>query len=253
MNYNAILNIPERALINKRLTKTFFLRNFELSATEKKFLNNDIIGMTWLASIKPSNSNIPEFKDDKYQFEELQIIIVTLNERLNELHKRAIELLQKYIPYQLFVIVEDTEDFVINVCDKRINLNDKSKRTIQAYYTTSLIAKLYKNEITSNFYESLSFSHLNKTNLKTAYTSWTQAIIQYKAACLTGHFHNRGQHRTEEDMNLLLKIERVEQEIISLTSQIKKETQLNAKVDLNIKIQQRRKEIEAIKNTLSQA
>jgi|SRR5690554_2902278 len=253
MNYNTILNIPERALINKRLTKTFFLRNFELSTAEKKFLNNDVLGMSWLASIKTSNSNIPEFKDDKYQFEELQVMIVTLNNKLNELHKRAFELLQKYIPYQLFIIVEDTEEFIINVCDKRINLNDKSKRTIEAYYTTSIISKLYKNEITSKFYESLSFTHLNKTNLKTAYTSWTQAIIQYKAACLTGQFQNKSQYRTEEDMNLLLKIERIEQEIISLTSQIKKESQLNAKVDLNIKIQQSRKEIEAIKNTLSQA
>ena len=41
-NYNQILNIPERCLLNKRLTKAFFLKNFDLSGTEKKLLNSII-------------------------------------------------------------------------------------------------------------------------------------------------------------------------------------------------------------------
>src|SRR5690554_316545 len=251
MNYNSILHIPERALLNKRLTKAFFLKNFQLSPVEKKLLNNDISGMQWLASVKPSNTNISESIDKSYHFEELQVIVVTLNRNLPELHKRVTELLQKHIPYQLLVIVENTEEFIINACDKRVNLNDSYKRTIETYYTTKAIPKLYKNEITSQFFKNLSFEELNKTNLRTTYESWIQAIIQYKSANLTGQFKKRTQKRTEEDMNLLLKIEAIDQEIIRLTNQIKKETQLNNRVNLNVAIQLKRKEIENIKNTLS--
>ena len=33
-SFNNILNIPERSILDKRLTKAFFLKNFDLSVTE---------------------------------------------------------------------------------------------------------------------------------------------------------------------------------------------------------------------------
>ena len=60
INYNKIFQIPEAALLNKKLTKAFFLKHFKLSATEKKFLNQEIDEMLWLASLRPANINIPK-------------------------------------------------------------------------------------------------------------------------------------------------------------------------------------------------
>jgi hypothetical protein len=251
--YNDILQLPERCLLNRKLTKSFFLKNFDLSTVEKKLLNSTIQGMEWLANIKPSNANILAIKNENYIYDELQVMVCKLaNNQMETSAKRCIELFQKYIPYQMLVIIEDEVAFIMNTCDKRINQNDKSLRTIEGYFTTLPISKLYKNELSSSFYKALEFSKLDKTNLETTYKGFIQAVVQYQAASLTGTFKNRTQKRTEEDMADLLAIEAVEKEIVSLISQLKKESQLNGKVALNIAIQKKRKDIKNIKNKLIQ-
>lgn len=250
-SYNSIFNIPERSILDKKLTKAFFLKNFDLSVVEKKLLNNSIQSMDWLASIKPTIANIATVVNSNYAYEEIQIFVCTVGDnQLNELSDKCIVLMQKYIPYQMIVIVEDETHFVINATDKRINLSDISKRTIQSYSTTTSLSKLYKNEITTSFFEALDFSKLDKTNMETTYKSYIQAIVQFQTSSITGSFNKRSHSRTEEDMLLLASIETIEKEIVRLSNHIKKKTQLNNKVSLNIEIQKQRKEIENIKNKL---
>jgi hypothetical protein len=251
-NYNNILNIPERSLLNKKITKSFFLKNFELSSTEKKVLNHIIQTMDWMASIKPSNSNIPEYRDDNYVFEEIQFMLCTLNENTLSINSdKCISLFQKYIPYQIVLIVEDDHGFVLNTCDKRINLNDKSKRTIERQISTPVISKLYKNEVTSSFLDSLDFITQDKISLQRLYKGYINSIIQLQSSIVTGSFNKRTGTRTEEDLNLLESMNTIEKEVIRLTNQLIKETQMSSKVSLNMEIQKQRNEIEIIKNKLS--
>jgi len=251
-NFNKILNIPERSLLNKKITKSFFLKNFELSSSEKKVLNNTIQSMDWISSIKPSNSNIPEYRDEYYVFEEIQFMLCTLNENnLPDNADKCISLFQKYIPYQIVLIVEDDHGFILNTCDKRINLNDKTKRTIERQISTPVISKLYKNEITSSFLDSLDFITQDKISLQRLYKGYINSIIQLQSAIVIGSFNKRTGSRTEEDLNLLESMNKIEKEVIRLTNQLKKETQMSSKVSLNIEIQKQRNEIEIIKNKLS--
>jgi hypothetical protein len=228
------------------------LKNFELSSTEKKVLNNTIQSMDWMASIKPSNSNIPEYKDENYVFEEVQFMLCTLNENtLSANSDKCISLFQKYIPYQIVLIVEDDHGFILNTCDKRINLNDKSKRTIERQISTPVISKLYKNEMTSSFLDSLDFITRDKISLQRLYKGYINSIIQLQSSLVTGSFNIRTGTRTEEDLNLLESMNTIEKEVIRLTNQLKKETQMSSKVSLNMEIQKQRNEIENIKNKLS--
>jgi hypothetical protein len=228
------------------------LKNFELSSVEKKVLNNIIQSIDWTASIKPSNSNIPEYKDENYVFEEIQFILCNLNEdTLFENSDKCVSLLQKYIPYQIVLIVEDDNGFILNTCDKRINLNDKSKRTIERQISTPVISKLYKNEVTSSFLDSLDFITQDKISLQRLYKGYINSIIQLQSSLVTGSFNKRTGTRTEEDLNLLESMNMIEKEVIRLTNQLKKETQMSSKVSLNMEIQKQRNEIKNIKNKLS--
>lgn len=250
-NYNKILNIPERAIVSKKISKAFFIRNFELSTADKKILN-EIIMMEWVASIKPSNSNITLFQNEIYNFEEIQVMTCTLSGNLIKgTVDRVANLFQKHIPYPIVLVIENADEFVVNVCDKKINQNDKSKRTIEAIINSPNVSKLYKNELVGAFFEGLDFAVLDKTNLETTYKSYTSAIVQFQTAMVTGTFNQRSYNRTEDDLKHLETIQRIEKEIITLSNQIKKETQLNTKVSLNIDIQRKRNEIQNIKNLLS--
>ena len=250
--YNQIFNFPERILLNKRITKAFFLKNFTLTATEKKLLNNIIKNITWIASIKPSNANIPVVVNDQYKYEEIQIIkcVVPENQLKNSV-KTCAEFIQKHIPYQILVVVEDEFEFIINACDKRINQSDTSKRTIEEYFFTPVISKLYVNEVAKSFFSSLDFSNLDKTSLETTYTGYINAIIQYKSALITGVFTQKDRSRTEEDKISIQAIEKLEHDIKVLKNQLKSEKRLNHKVDINISIQNKRREINIFKKNLN--
>ena len=250
--YNNILGIPERCLLNKRITKAFFLKNFSLSPNQKKLLNNNIDSMLWLASIKPSNSNIQAFSDESYSYEEVQVMVCTLkNEQFESSANQCIELFQKFIPYPILLIIDDDANLLINACDKRINQNDKSKRTIVKQISTVVISKLVTSEVNSTFYNALKFENIDKTNLQTVYNNYINALVQFKAASITGSFKQRTQKRSEQDMVHLLEIEALEKEIIGLKNQLTKESQFSSKVNLNVAIQKKIQEIEDIKSKLS--
>jgi hypothetical protein len=250
--YNDIFNIPERILLNRRITKTFFQKNYDLTANEKKLLNNTIQNIWWLTSIKPKDANIPAFVNGRYKYEEIQIIKCSVpDNQLDKTGKRCVELIQKYIPYQIILVVEDDFEFVINACDKRVNQSETSKRTIDQYFYTAPISKLYKNEAALSFFKSIDFTALDKTNLETTYKAYIDAIVQFQSALITGEFKKKDKERIEKDMVSLQTIENLEQEITSLKNQLKSEKQLNHKVDFNLEIQSRRKEIRNIKKKLS--
>jgi hypothetical protein len=251
--YNNILKIPERNVLDKRLTKAFFLKNFDLSTSEKKLLNNSIQQMNWLASIKPVTANIPAVINDEYKYEEIQVMVCTITDNtLDALAEKCMQLFQKYIPYQMLVIMEDSNEFKINASDKRINKAETSKRTIERHFITDKLSKLYKNNLSDKFFRALDYSNLDKTNLKLLYKSYIQALVQFQAANITGSYQKRTNARTQKDMKHLERLEQIEREIVSLSSQIKKVTQLNEKVQLNIEIQKKRKEILELKKLLNE-
>jgi hypothetical protein len=250
-NYNNIFNIPEQNLSQQKLTKAFFLRNFELSTAEKKILNNSIIQMEILAQIFPQKSNIPAVVNDVDSYEQILVVVCTVQDgQLELISEKCIQLLQKYISHQMLLITQDDSEFVINASEKRINQNDKTKLTIERSFTTKKLSKLYKNDHSEAFYKALNFTNVNKTNLQLFYKSYIQAIIQYQVASNTGSFVKRTNKRTEEDMQNLESITILEREIISLRNQIKKENQLNEKVQLNILIKKNKDNIEELKQIL---
>lgn len=251
--YNDILNIPERNLRFHRLTKVFFTKNYPLAATEKKLLNGVISKMEILAQITPLTANIVEVVNDVDSYENVFVIVCTVEDTLLEkVAYNCINLIQKYLPQQVVVIVEDDSGFKVNATLKRINQNDKSKLTIEGSYTTSTLSKLYKNDLNDAFFKALDFTNLDKTNLELLYKSYIQAIVQFNAASITGTYQKRSNARTAQDMEHLAQIEQLERDIISFASQMKKESQLNNKVQLNIKIQEKRNQIKDIKHLLNE-
>ena len=231
--------------------KSFFLQNFDLSAAEKRFLNQDIENMTWMASLRPNTVNIPPEQNQTQSFEEIQIIVCQLRVALNEISQKAVELIQKYLPYPVLLIVGDEHEFMFNSADKYINQKDIQKRTIKSYFSTPAINKLYKNEIITALFKALKFSELDKSNLQTTYNSYVEALTRYKAAQHTGRFERKHHSRTRRDMEYLLEIEELEKEIRALVNRIQKESMINKKVELNVKLQQQRQQIEELKQNLS--
>ncbi len=98
---------------------------------------------------------------------------------------------------------------------------------------------------------SLIFTELDKTNLKTYYDSYTQRIIALQAALLSGSFIPRTQSRTQSDMDKLEKIAALQTEIQVLQNQAKKESQLSRQIALNTQVQLKRQQIDKLKELIT--
>lgn len=207
--------------------------------------------MQWLASLKPSTTNIPEYIMKEYSFEEIQVFTVQLLETDFDKYKQVLEFIHKYIPFQILLILSSDESLIYSTCDKRINLADTSKRTIESYTQTEVINKLYQRQIEKKFLKSLHFRELNKTSLETTYQSYVKAIVQYNTAIITGKYQSRNRVRSKQDAETLKQIENLNTEIVSIKSQIKKASSFSVKTKLNIDLQKKRNSIQELKDNLS--
>ena len=210
-----------------------------------------ITSIEWLASISPASANINLYRDEDFLYEEVQIIAV-YSEATNFENScfKIIDLIQKYIPYQILLMVHTDKDFIINTCDKKINQNDYSLRTIDKKYNSEIISIAEPTAQQQTFLNSLSFAALDKTDLKTFYDSYTQRIVALQTSLIKGSFVPRIQSRTANDMENLERIEILEKEIAALQNQAKKETQLNQRIELNTQLQRKRQQIEQLKELI---
>lgn len=255
-NITNFLKLPESCIVSTKLTKAFFKRNFELTLSERKLLDDFsvVITLDIIASIKTNNSNLPAFSDEQMQYLEILVIAVeTSNDEFDKNKINIAELVQKYIPYPILLCVYAENEFILNTCDKRINKNDVNKRTIENSYYTENIEVDTASEKQITFLRSLSFTGLDKQNLKTFYDSYTSRIIALQAAELTGIFTVRKNERSKQDVQHLENIARLNAEILTLQNQAAKETQISIQVRLNSEIHSKRKEIITLTNLLVKA
>lgn len=248
-----IFKIPERCLVKKKLTKAFFKRNFDLTLSEKGLLDDFsiVVGMDWIASISPFNSNIPSVYIENRTYEEIQVIALqTTVESFDRYKTRLIDLVQKYIPYHVVMIVYDSERFVINVSEKVVNANDANKRVLEGKYTTESISlgNLRLNHTT--FIESLELAQLNKANLATLFQSYVQNIVALQASDIKGDFTTQDISKTEQDVQDLAQIAQLKKEIEKLMKRAQKEPQLNNRVKINQQIQFKRNQIYTFENSI---
>jgi hypothetical protein len=245
-----LLQLPERCMVNKKITKAFFKRNFDLVLSEKKLLEDSsaFIQIDWLASLKSEQINIEGYNDQQVIFEEVQVISVLSSEKdFERTSQKTIDLVQKFIPYHILLVVFNSKEFVLNTCNKRVSFNDSNKRTIEKKFVTEPILLTNPTNEQQAFLASLSFGNLDKHNLKTLYDSYSQSITALQTSKLTGKYTNRPIERSKLDVEFLERINKLENEILVLQGQAKKETQLNLQVQINTEVQSRRKEIELIK------
>ena len=250
--FSDILQVPARCLLQKRLPKAFFLKHFPLSAAEKKLLNNHVESIEWIGSLKPSTANIPAHVTDELAYEEIQLISVQMRDaRVAEKGEACAQLVQKYLPYAVLLFVADADHFLVHTASKRVNQADRSKRVLERMVRSPVIPKLYKDPLSSAFFAALALPNLDTTDLYTTYRSYMQAVVQYRTAQLTGSFAKRTAKRSEKDMERLQQMADIERDLEALKKRVRTDMPLREKVELNMAIQQGRKQVATIKAKLT--
>ena len=217
--------IPQTCKVNKTVFKKLFYENATLSNTDKDLFANSIEKITWAYCLKPETINIQSYIDETRDYSEIEIFLVQLakDKGLN----RLAEVIMKSIPYPMILIFGLENKFQIWSGHQRTNLNDSSKNTVDEFVQTEWLTaedQLFKN---------LDIRNLNQSNCFALYSDIVDAISKYNAKLITGE---NTEISGEEARELVSKIANIDQRIAALRVALKKETQFNRRMEMNIEI-----------------
>ena len=229
------LNIPETCFIGTTIYKKLFYENADLSSSDKALFTDVINKITWLYCLKPETINIRAYKDEVRDYPEIEVINVLLHKDYKL--KRIAEVIMRTIPYPMVLIFSLEDKKLFYVAHQRVSQSDSSRNTIEEFIATDWL------DNDSDLFAKLDIRKMRFTNFYTLYSDFVDIISIYNLSVIMPTEDNIS---GEEARELSAQIEGINQEIISLRYKLKKESQFNRKMDLNIKI----KRIEQRKNKL---
>ena len=226
------LNLPSSTSIEQKLFKKQFLDNFSLTTNEKKILSECVDSITLNNLLNKDSINILPFTNETHNYQEIAVISVEIN---NQSKAKEITNIILHIPYPVVLILVYKEQIQINISPKRINITDTAKLVVEEQYYTKWIDTNNLTEVSSEFLNSLDTLKHPFSNFKDFFISLTQSVISLNTSEISGKF------KSNQDSKFILdKINKINLEIQELKAQIKKETNFNNKVKLNIELKNKK-------------
>ena len=226
------LNLPSSTSIERKLFKKQFLDNFSLTTNEKKILSECVDSITLNNLLNKDSINILPFTNETHNYQEIAVISVEIN---NQSKAKEITNIILHIPYPVVLILVYKEQIQINISPKLINITDTAKLVVEEQYYTKWIDTNNLTEVSSEFLNSLDTLKHPFSNFKDFFISLTQSVISLNTSEISGKF------KSNQDSKFILdKINKINLEIQELKAQIKKETNFNNKVKLNIELKNKK-------------
>lgn len=223
--------IPDSALLGKRIFKKTIYENAQLSAADAKALKEDVSAITWQYSLKPNSVQIHSFEDEVREYLEVAVLEVSLRSRKRS--DRIANLLHRSIPYPLVLVLTESDGLLLSVAHKRFSLAEKGTIVAEKPIGTNWLSEPI-NERDELFLNSLRHSGLSHQNFYSYYEDFGKRVLAHNCSEISGAFRFEG--TDEERRTALEEYEEMAQEIAKLKSKVKKATQFAEKVELNIAI-----------------
>jgi len=236
------LQIPQRAVLNRKIPKKAFFTQTDLSTTEKEIFTSDIEGMHLISVMNQQSMNIPSYQDDEFNYSEVVWIHVELRTTKN-INKIA-SAIQKAIPNPVVLILSSPEDqIVLSASHKRINKNDKTKVVVEQITMTDWFYPEEEDTPYSKLLNALIVSNLSFENLYRFYDGIDQCIRCEECIQLVGSIPT-GLENREEAITILNSLEKYRKEVEQLQLEQKGQVDFGVKMDLHMKIKQQEKKIQ---------
>lgn len=261
-----VLKWPQSLQASHRLTKKSFYEHGQLSSSAQKLLQNEVETIHIRGHMTPDNSNMPAFQNDQQEYLELFAIEINLknhqawseltNKQITTLH----ELVHKAIAYPLILEIRSGDRVQWSLAEKATHQSDADydKLIIHELMQTDWIHCQQPQALETDFFKALAFDRLSRQNLYRFYQSLMQAFIAFLIARQTGRSelaalpeNQDNAHTSQATLNAqrqtLKRIGQLIREVEQLKTKIKGCDQFNEKVELNLQLQTRNQELEALK------
>jgi len=242
----AALSIPPHARVDQRVAKKLLVENGAATPTDKRWINEGIEELTWVAALKPNTIGVASYSDSVRDY--LEIAVIAMHLRPDAKTARLVELLHRAIPYPVLLISSGADNLSLSAAHKRHAQNEAELVVLDDDVTS---VTLTSNSVAAASAHLLTFS-LNlqpKTNLYSLYQGWLECIEAISAFQITGRTSAaKDPAAATARREALAEHTRLTRVIAGLKAQAQRESQIPRRVELNLEI----KRLEATLRALSE-
>lgn len=225
-----MFGINESWQLDQFIAKKNFLTLAELTKAEKEDLTNNVKKIVLSFQLEPSKSNIKSYKDEFHEYPLINFFTIEVTEGANT--KRIAKFVMSSIPYPSVIVFRCDGNMQIVVAHQRINQNDSTKNVLEEMIT--LKWQVYQEK----------FFDISLMNLNDFYSLYTDIVdfISIHNAKESGVVNEEAPVDGETARQILAKKQQIEMQIASFRARLKKETQFNIKMEINMEIKKLEKE-----------
>jgi len=234
-NCIAALDLPSGALVDQRVPKKTLSEYGAKTAAARRYIQEGIESLRWVAAIKPTTAGVPEFSNEVREY--LEIAVLHLHLRPAAQGSRLATLIHRAIPYPILLFSSGAESFAISLAHKRWSQGEKNHVVVDGDVVFLCIDEYVPVDALSGFLSALSLTKQPRDTLYELYQGWLDTVLALKTACVLGDFAlPRSREHADARSEALLECARLESEMASLRAAAAREKQIPRQVELNLKL-----------------
>jgi hypothetical protein len=238
------------APLNKKLDKKSFYDHADLNKKEKDVITKYIQRMELAYLLTPSTVNIQPFINEEYHYEGIMFITVHLRDEVTDKQVSVIDdVIHSALPNPAVIVFDWEEKLLISTGLKRLNKVDTTNVVLEYIHRSGWLNVEENDETTRGFLDTIHLSNVRFSNFFDFYQDLDMAVVALQNVRVTGKYNvAKSQEEYEEQQKVIQQIQELEQEITKHKTAMKKESQFNKKVEMNMQIQKLiKKSVELIK------
>jgi len=215
-----MFKLPSSTLVNRKIPKNKFYEKLHANQHLKELFTEQVESIIWKHKLSKETIRL-EPKDD---IEEVQVFEVHLKERTYSLD--LLRSIDKAIPYPILHVIIYEDQVKLAIAYKERNQTDENRSVVRSYHETDWQPV-----------ESIEMNILQGLDLKAVYENIIRQLLPIKM-------------KPEIELSAVLErqaqIDKLTQECLRLESKIRAEKQFNKKVELNMELHRKRKELKQL-------
>ena len=227
------MQVPDAALLDRRMAKKLFVENGELSAADKKTLLENVEQILWKYTFKPTTVAIASYSDEEREYTEVALLEVTVRSRKGV--DRLAQLIHRTVPYPILLVLTDHSGAAVSVAEKRL-----SKAEAGAWVATEFAMTPWSSdppsELDRAFFDSLHFRSLNQQDFLAFYGDVHARVVARSCGDTTGRFQLDGSSPVERE-GRRKQAQQLQREIDRARAELRGAPSIARSVELNVEIQ----------------
>ncbi|GAA4724062.1 DUF4391 domain-containing protein [Brevibacillus fulvus] len=215
-----MFQLPSSTLVNRKIPKNKFYEKLHANQHLKELFTEQVESILWKHKLSKETIRL----DPKDDIEEIQIFEIHLKEQTYSLD--LLRSIDKAIPYPILHVLMVEDQAKLAIAYKERNQTDDNRSVIRSYHETDWQPV-----------ESIKLDILQGLDLKAVYENIIRQLLPIKV-------------KPEIELTAVLErqaqIDKLTQECQRLESRIRAEKQFNKKVELNMELQRKRKELKQL-------